>query len=101
MSGVAAHEVWVSDGKYEQDYANLTQRCSVGVAPDSCASLYPPCVARGRFVRLRLVGTDVHGERGLVRADRRRPARPQPASCPQTGPLWTEKTNHNTQKQGQ
>ena len=33
-SGVAEHEVWVSDDAYEQDYSDPSQRCFHGIAPD-------------------------------------------------------------------
>ena len=52
---MAAHEVWVSEA-YAQDYSNASQRCFAGVAPARFTEFYQPCVAQGRFVRLRLVG---------------------------------------------
>ena len=68
-SGLRNFEVWVSND-YQQDYTDPSQRCFAGEADATgWLTIYQPCHATGRFIRLRLVAnpTDADPEASRVR----------------------------------
>ena len=68
-SGLRNFEVWVSDD-YQQDYTDPSQRCFAGeAATTGWLTIYQPCRAMGRFIRLRLVAnpTDADSDASRVR----------------------------------
>jgi len=61
-SGLLRYEVWVGDD-YDQRYDDpAAQRCFAGEAANSgWETIYQPCAATGRYVRLRLTGSPLRG----------------------------------------
>jgi hypothetical protein len=56
LGDLGSHEIWVSD-EYEQDYADPSERCFVGVAPATAGEPFVQyCNATGRHIRLVLPG---------------------------------------------